>query len=124
MRRCQLVLVIGLMTICGLTAQERPTTFYSRVSGAVVFLQHEFSLSSNGSAVPGLWERLAAEIGQPILDTPLALGSGSGFFVDTEGTILTNGHVVEEANLPQIRQQLTTEMAELLDEHFGLIFTS
>jgi len=35
-------------------------------------------------------------------ETNIPLGSGSGFVIDTEGHIITNNHVVEEANLVRV----------------------
>ena len=35
-------------------------------------------------------------------ETSIPLGSGSGFVIDTEGHIITNNHVVEEANLIRV----------------------
>jgi len=34
--------------------------------------------------------------------TPIPLGSGSGFVIDTEGHIITNNHVVEEADIVRV----------------------
>jgi S1-C subfamily serine protease len=53
---------------------------YQRVNPAVVYI--EVLVSQAGTLVP--------------------LGSGSGFIIDTEGYIVTNNHVVEEANAVQV----------------------
>ena len=53
---------------------------YQRINPAVVYI--EILVSQAGTLVP--------------------LGSGSGFIIDTEGYIVTNNHVVEEANAVQV----------------------
>ncbi|HVP19128.1 MAG TPA: trypsin-like peptidase domain-containing protein [Spirochaetia bacterium] len=104
-------------------AQNDPA-LYSAASGSVVYLLHTINLSSSDSARPELWKRYEKLAGKSVLDVPLSVASGSGFFLDVDGTILTNRHVVTMENLPRARASVIWWMDNILDKDFSAAFSS
>jgi len=59
----------------------------------VVLVAQMVLLDKGLSAEVSTWQTLETSLGSPILGTSLTIASGTGFFVDTEGKLLTNQHV-------------------------------
>jgi hypothetical protein len=95
---------------------------YSAVSPSVVYLEHQIFLSSSDCAKPDLWKRFEKLVKTRLLDAPWPLASGSGFFLDNDGTILTNRHVAKLIGLQQMRDAAILGVAVLLDAHFSSSF--
>ena len=97
---------------------------YSAVSGSVVYLQHEINLNSADCTNPELWKRFEKLIKRPVLDAPWPLMAGSGFLVDSDGTIITNRHVVKISGLQVVRYIAIQSMAQTLDKNYGANFSA
>jgi hypothetical protein len=104
-------------------AQDVPA-LYTAVSGSIVYLQHEIFLNSSDCTKPELWKRLEKLTKRSVLNAPWPLMSGSGFFVDNDGTILTNRHVVKIGGLQIIRYNAIQSVAEGLDKNFSSNFSA
>ena len=103
-------------------AQDVPA-LYTAVSGSVVYLQHEILLSSTDCTNPELWKRFEKLTKRPVLDAGWPLMSGSGFFLDNDGTILTNRHVLKIGDLKVVRRSAIQSMAKSLDKNFSSDFS-
>jgi S1-C subfamily serine protease len=116
-----LLIFFGLSSLSW--AQDAPA-LYTAVSGSVVYLQHEIFLDSKDCSNPELWRKFEKLIKRPILDTAWPLMSGSGFFVDSDGAILTNRHVVQTGDLKQVRIAVIRSVQKSIDKDFASDFGS
>jgi S1-C subfamily serine protease len=96
---------------------------YSAISNSVVYLKHEISLRSTDCRRPDLIRRYEKLANRPLLDTELLLASGSGFFLDSDGTILTNRHVANIGDLPMLRARWVRFLDDNLDKDFAAQFS-
>jgi Trypsin-like serine proteases, typically periplasmic, contain C-terminal PDZ domain len=103
-------------------ASTEGQALYSAVSGSVVYLQHEIRLNASDCKKPELWRRYESLAKHPFLDAAFPLVSGSGFFIDDRGYILTNRHVADFS--PEVwRYWVVGSMATSLEKNWGSLFS-
>ncbi len=81
-------------------------TFYSRISDSIVYIKHEIYLDSSFCKDEELFQHFEDIAGIELLNRYLPIKTGSGFFIDTDGIILTNRHVLRLPNLNILVQTL------------------
>ena len=82
----------------------------SRVSDGVVLLSQRVYIDGKKSTEPRLWEKVERHIGEPVLDSFVAVSTGTGFFIDGEGRLLTNQHVVAKRNESQLIKEIISSI--------------
>ena len=70
---------------------------FEQVAPAVVQIDVRTRVAQRGVRIPGIPFEVQPPQGQEQGDGPLAAGTGSGFFISPDGYIVTNNHVVENA---------------------------
>jgi S1-C subfamily serine protease len=88
---------------------------YGQISANVVYLRHEFTVDKSISKQAKLWQRFKDATETDILDKSYVYGSGSGFFIDDKGRIVTNRHVANMGSVEGMRGKLI----EGLNEQIG-----
>lgn len=124
MRRASFI--TALLILAAAASAEAPASsegqaLYAAVSSSVVYLQHEIHLSSNDCKKPELWRRFESISKRPFLDAAFPLVSGSGFFIDERGYILTNRHVAD-LSPAVLRYWAVGAMKANLDKNWGSYF--
>jgi hypothetical protein len=104
--------LLFLLWLPPLSHAQEAQTLYSIVSGSVVYVQHEILLNSGDCTKPELCRRSENLTKWHVLDVPLPLMSGSGFFADAEGIIL------EVGDLDTFRGEVVKAVSKGLDERF------
>ena len=90
----RILLVIALLIASGVSAfAQEGKDLYSRVSPSIVYIRHELYLSPDKVTDRALWKRLEDVMHTQLLSSYFPVMTGSGFFVDGSGRIITNRHV-------------------------------
>ncbi len=76
----------------------------STTEKSVVLVSQQVFFDKNKTSEPTLWEKLEQSLDEKILDTFITTSSGSGFFIDASGHLLTNAHVVAQSD-PQTQMK-------------------
>lgn len=122
MKKIMAALILSI--IASFAVAQDGQALYGALSGSIVYLQHGIRVSAEDSANPELWKRFEEIIKRPLLDTVLPIMSGSGFFVDDDGYIVTNRHVAKLENLQAARNDEVQSMSSALDEYYSYKFTA
>jgi len=97
---------------------EESSTFYLDVSKSIVLVQYSVYMDKSSAVDSSLIHRYEKLEGRKFLDTNYAISSGTGFFVDGDGDILTNRHVVEPGPMDDLRKRAAEAVAfEIEDKH-------
>lgn len=73
------------------------SAIFEQVAPAVVQIDVRTRVARRGVRIPGIPFEVQPPEGQQQGEGPLAAGTGSGFFISPDGYIVTNNHVVENA---------------------------
>lgn len=104
-------------------ASSEGQALYAAVSDSVVYLQHEIRLNSSICKKPALWKRYESLTRRQFLDTGFPLVSGSGFFIDERGYVLTNRHVADFS--PEVARYWAIDaMKSSLEKNWGSYFSA
>ncbi len=123
MMRARFSIIILLAALAGSASAQDGRTLYGKMSGSVVYLRHELLVDPAKSAQAALWKRYEDATGAPLLSRYFPLSTGSGFFIDDEGRIISNRHVVEIVSEDDLRRQAIYIIGKKIDEMTGK-FTS
>lgn len=106
--------VFLVMAVAGAPAQAS-RNLYSQVAPQVAYLRHELFIDGTKAKQTPLWKRMEEITKVPFLGAYLPIASGSGFFVDDQGRMVTNRHVVEVGSVEILRSVGTALVGRVLD---------
>jgi len=113
------IFIVLLCSVIPSIAQAQDVSnLYKRVAPTVVYLKHEFYLAPQKVQEVECWERLEELMHIGLLAEYYPVITGSGFFMDTQGKILTNRHVVKVESVPNLRNAAKEYLAEAMNEHW------
>lgn len=118
LKRFLLVFSFGISALA-VQAQDGKD-LYAKVSPQVVYLRHEFYLAPELVAKSELWTRLERIIKIKLLSNWLPVMTGTGFFVDDSGHMITNRHVVRVDSVESLRRSSRYYLEEVINENTGL----
>ncbi len=94
-------------------AQNTEANSFSDTSlKSVVYVQTQFFMDSSLSQEASLWSKVDKWAQTKLLGNYVTVSTGSGFFVDTQGHILTNAHVVEIKDVGALRAEIITSLQD------------
>jgi hypothetical protein len=103
--------------VCGAAySQADPGAIYSRISSATVLLRHEIMMDPALCRNVALFKRWEAASDHQLLSTYFLLSSGSGFFVGSEGLVMTNRHVAVIEKLDEYRSKGANDYSQELEK--------
>lgn len=120
----RIIALLVFLSIQIILFSQSNDTLYLQAERSIVYLQHEVYLDPSNCKKPELFTRLEKFLETEILDKTIPLATGSGIIIETDGTILTNRHVVQVPTLNSIRNLIADELAEGLPNLAGSNFTS
>jgi len=121
MKKNYIALLLFIFISANLFAQEN-INIYNLAKSSVVYLQHEIYFDPTLCENVNIIERLEKYLDDEVLDEYYVLASGSGFFIDESGLILTNRHVIQIPDIRQMRNSIAKELiSELKDRFEGII---
>lgn len=120
----RLIATLILTTIAALAFSQDGQALYGALSESVVYLQHGIRINSEDSTQAALWKRFEQLLKKPFLNEVIPVQSGSGFFVDDDGMIITNRHVVKLRSLDVVRYSEVQSLSAALDDYYASNFTA
>jgi S1-C subfamily serine protease len=110
--------------VCGAAySQIDPGLLYPRISSATVLLRHEIMMDPALCRNAALFKKWEAASDRQLLSTYFLLSSGSGFFVGSEGLVMTNRHVAVIEKLDEYRSKVANEYSQDLEKNIPKDFT-
>jgi S1-C subfamily serine protease len=119
----RLAIALSSAVLAAPLAAQGGSSFYELVSESIVLIQYSIYLSPGEASDPSLFGRLETLEDKKLLGQLMPISSGSGFFVDGEGDILTNRHVVEPEDLDKVRRDLGDAMAYSIESKHAKYFS-
>jgi len=107
-----LVALIGL----SLSTIAQDKQWVAKSLGSVVYVQQQYYLDAAKAKRPELWKKLSDWSKKELLGQFLTVSTGSGFFIDAQGHILTNAHVVLVEDANATRQSLITALQKTISQ--------
>ncbi len=96
--------------------------FYISTSSSVVYIKHEIFLDPEFCGDLTLFQVLERVMDSELLETYIPVSSGSGFFLDSSGAVLTNRHVLQAPDFNALRESLSEEFASSIKENYRYRF--
>ncbi len=115
--RAKLFLLLFFGILCSIHAQSGSGLFETDAP-AVVYIQQAVKILPEYFTDTHNLAQLEEKIGRPLLNGYIAIESGSGFFVDQHGHIVTNNHVIDISALKKNRQYAAQYWSRYIDETF------
>lgn len=120
MKKCIILLLFLTFFVF---AEEEATEIFEMYKDSIVYVQQTLYFESSKVKHPEHFRKLEDHYKMKLLDTYFTIASGSGFFISTEGHILTNHHVIDISGLEDYRKEmlwgfLNTISRELPDDMF------
>ena len=119
MRTNLLLLLFSFTCIINGTTQS----IYNDVKDSVVSLEHMFYLDAEDCENLSLIRELEQVADRKIINTKMAVQTGSGFIIDDRGYVLTNRHVVRFEDMYDVQNSVGKDIAESILEEHGSEFT-
>jgi S1-C subfamily serine protease len=107
-----LVMISGAILIAA-QAQEKPPQAQDEID-AVVYIQQQYQLDGAKAKRPELWKKLSTWAERDFLGSYATVSSGSGFFIDSKGHVLTNAHVVQIDDPVRLRQNYISDFQKAI----------
>ena len=123
-KRLSFLIIIACFAFCSLQIDAQDgQALYNMYSPEVVILQHQLYIDGMKTSCASLWKRWEDQIEDKFLSTYITVSSGSGFFIDYDGHLLTNSHVADIGAEGKIQDMLFQGIAKSVD-NMALIFTN
>jgi|GEM_PF-3423725 len=111
------VLILAFVVLTSALHSQEGTELYSRVSPKVVYLRHEFYLAPEKVRSQASWTKLEELMKTKLLSGYLPIVTGSGFFVDGRGRIVTNRHVAHADSVEGLRKSAMQYLERTMQDY-------
>jgi S1-C subfamily serine protease len=115
--RTKLVLPLLLGIICSVSGQSGSGLFETD-SPAVVYIQQAVKILPEYFTDTRTLTLLEKKIDRSLLNGYIGIESGSGFFIDRQGHIITNNHVIDISSLKKNRENAAQYWSRYIDDTF------
>lgn len=111
--------ILLLPTLPGFAADQN--TFFQDYSPAVVYIEQAVQIHRSDLSDRTLFDRLVKKMGTPLYDDDLYLPllSGSGFFIDEGGRVLTNWHVIDSQDIATSKKWSPQHWIWFIEKNFS-----
>lgn len=109
-------LILSFFFLFSAARAEDGKQLYAKYASRVVYLRHEFYLDPDKAQNPKLWARLEKITNEKLLSGYFPVMTGSGFFVDGQGRMITNRHVAWVASIEALRRTAVWKLENIVED--------
>lgn len=104
MKKC--IILLFFLPFIVFAEEEEVSEIFETYSDSIIYIQQTLYFESSKVKNPQHIKKLEKHYDMKLLDTYFTINGGSGFFITTEGHIITNHHVIDISDLDEYRDDI------------------